>query len=318
MRFLFLISVVHFLTRAEALSTLPTGRTSTFPLCALTPRKPGNLKLFDDGLLSSISKVINDSKNKFNNFVNIHEHSAVGRFLSPIFRIPPLTLSYIAASTLISLVTQFDSESSDISPMIKFDANKILKQYQLWRLVTPYLYFGPLFMPHLFMCHYLATYMGSLESDHKLAPAKFVEFLLFGITSLSGIALIHDVAARSIFDHYMRKNLRNRDYLKHLASYESRKRQHIYTNLAYYLSNYMLYYWSRLNEGTSVNCYNLFTVKAEYIPYVFILQNYLLYKEISPYDPIAIALGYIYFSTLAKRPPIKLLATILPGDKSKQ
>ncbi|SOV20887.1 DER1-like protein [Plasmodium sp. DRC-Itaito] len=73
------------------------------------------------------------------------------------------------------------------------------------------------------------------------------------------------------------------------------KKEH-YNHLGYVFSTYILYYWSRINEGTLINCFELFFIKAEYVPFFFIIQNILLYNEFSLYEVASIFSSYLFFT----------------------
>lgn len=52
---------------------------------------------------------------------------------------------------------------------------------QLWRLVTPFLYLGPVGINFLLTVHFAWTYMSQLEKLHYQEPHTFVMLLAFGV-----------------------------------------------------------------------------------------------------------------------------------------
>lgn len=53
---------------------------------------------------------------------------------------------------------------------------------QLWRLITPFFYLGPLGLNSLLTAHFAWTYMSQLEKLHYREPHTFVMLLVFGVT----------------------------------------------------------------------------------------------------------------------------------------
>lgn len=65
--------------------------------------------------------------------------------------------------------------------------------------------------------------------------------------------------------------------------------------LGHNLATYYVYIWARTFEGADVNFMDLFTLKAEVMPWFFCLQTFLLEQEIPFADLIGIAVGHLYY-----------------------
>lgn len=73
--------------------------------------------------------------------------------------------------------------NKNVYKLILFDFNKIFKKGEIWRLFTPYLYIGNLYLQYILMFNYLNIYMSSVEISHYKKPEDFLIFLTFGYIS---------------------------------------------------------------------------------------------------------------------------------------
>ncbi|KAK1444117.1 hypothetical protein BgAZ_100230 [Babesia gibsoni] len=241
----------------SGLATIPTkvvssGGTSHLP-------RPYAMVPAEDQERSTLSSIL-DSR----------EHWWISRYLQQLQRIPPVTGLYLMSSTITALLAWMVNDNYPFDIM-QFDMN-LIKKGEAWRLVTPFLLFGPLWLSHIFMAQSVALYMSSVEISYCAKPEKFVELLLFGMASISAYGVAESLTGRG--DMTM-------------------------MSAAYHLHTYMLYYWSRINEGSVVNCFDLFNLPAEAVPMLFMLQNYLLYREFYVADIAALGAAYFYFYFLS-------------------
>jgi len=65
--------------------------------------------------------------------------------------------------------------------------------------------------------------------------------------------------------------------------------------LAHNLSTFLVYIWSRIHEGMEVNLMELFNIKAEYLPWFFLGQTFLLEGQLPTLDLLGIVFGHIYY-----------------------
>jgi len=64
--------------------------------------------------------------------------------------------------------------------------------------------------------------------------------------------------------------------------------------LGHNLSTFLVYIWSRYHEGIEVNMFELFTTRAEMLPWFFLAQTFLLEGELPVLDFLGIVFGHIY------------------------
>ncbi|GIX65900.1 sporozoite invasion-associated protein 1, putative [Babesia caballi] len=211
-----------------------------------------------------------DSTTSLGALLDSREHWWISRYLKALRRVPPVTGAYVAASTAAALLSWALNDNYPFEAL-QFDLQRV-KRGELWRLVAPFFNFGQLWLAHLLMAQSVALYMSSVEVAHCTRPEKFLEFMLFGGTCLSLYGCAEAAAGRS---------------------------ETALLSAAYHLHVYVLYYWSRLNEGSVVNCLDLFDLPAEAVPAVFLLQNFLLYREFYVADVVAMGAAYLYFFYLA-------------------
>ncbi|CAN6690102.1 unnamed protein product [Malus baccata var. baccata] len=103
-------------------------------------------------------------------------------------QMPVITRSYLTAAVLTNIGCTLDI----ISPHnLYLNPNLVVKQYQLWRLVTNFLYFRKMDLDFMFHMFFLARYCKLLEENSfRGRTADFFYMLLFGATMLTGIVLV--------------------------------------------------------------------------------------------------------------------------------
>jgi Derlin-2/3 len=114
-----------------------------------------------------------------------------------------------------------------------------LFRFQLWRPFTSFLFFGPFGLNYLLTSHFVWTYMGELERMHFQQPEVFLVMMTFGAACL--LAVTTALGLSSAF-------------------------------LGHSLSCYLVYVWSRTYEGADVNVLDMFTLRAELLPWFFVIQ----------------------------------------------
>uniref|UniRef100_A0A3B0MKD5 Der1-like family, putative n=1 Tax=Theileria annulata TaxID=5874 RepID=A0A3B0MKD5_THEAN len=234
---------------------------------------PSTLEIGD--FLDSAMKRLNPFNLK--SFFQKYDHIIYHRFLRSITRIPPLTGFYVLLSTITAFVSYFFNDNLPFSWM-KFDLDRVLKG-EVWRLFTPYFLYGQLWINHYMLSVSNLNYMANVELAHINKPEKFIEFLAFGVLTLS---------AYSFLEAYFSKK-----YLPQSAV--------TYDNMAFHFHVFVLYFWSRINEGQRVECMDFFSIPAEYIPYLFILQNLIFYNSGLTSDFVALLFSYAYFTLFSNK-----------------
>lgn len=176
-----------------------------------------------------------------------------------IHKTPPFTLSYLSASTAITLLSFFLNQNK-FPELLSFSWKGIAK-LQFWRLITGFTYLGDLDLFYPLTLQFVHQHMSHLEKMSYKSPEEFVMMMLFGMTSLLVFYTITGLNTRL---------------------------------LGHNLATYLVYLWSRAFEGLDVNFMDFFLLKAEMIPWFFCLQTFLLEQELPVADLVGILLGHCY------------------------
>jgi Derlin-2/3 len=148
-----------------------------------------------------------------------------------------------------------------ISPFsVYFNSNLVFKEYQFWRLVTNFFFFGALGLDFIFHMFFLARYCRMLEEGtFRGKSADFFWMLLFGASLLTMIAPFVNV-------------------------------QFLGSSLTFM----MVYVWGRKNENVNMSFLGLFSFTAPYLPWVLLAFSTFLGS--SPVvDLLGCAVGHLYF-----------------------
>jgi len=102
-------------------------------------------------------------------------------------QIPLVTRSYVSACVLTTLTVQLDI----ITPyQLYFNPDLIFNKFQLWRLVTNFLYFGTIGFSFLFNLIFLYRYSRMLEEgSFRGRTSDFIFMFLFGSLLMSFVGL---------------------------------------------------------------------------------------------------------------------------------
>ena len=151
---------------------------------------------------------------------------------------PPFTKAYLTASLGAALLG-YATNGNDFPTLLQLEWKPILTKMQVWRPLTAFLNFGPLGLGYLLTAHFVWTYMSTLERLNHSRPYDFWLMMLFGSSSM--------VVGYSIMGLTPRL-------------------------LGHNLSTFMVYVWSRYHEGLEVNMFELFSTRAELLPWFFLAQ----------------------------------------------
>jgi Derlin-2/3 len=173
---------------------------------------------------------------------------------------PPITQIYIGASMLVTLLSCAFNKNA-WPKVLNFDWKEIMLGFQWWRLVTPFLFFGPLGLNYGLTIQFVWIYMAQLEKLHYNNPEEYFMLLLFGAVSLIGGYTMLGLSTKF---------------------------------LGHNLSTYLVYIWARVFEGTDVNVMDLFVLKAELLPWFFCAQTMILEGELPFADILGIVVGHLY------------------------
>jgi Derlin-2/3 len=172
---------------------------------------------------------------------------------------PPLTKGYLGAS-VAATVFGYVFNQNQFPSVLLLDWKKVLTG-QVWRLFTSFLNFGPLGLGYVMTAHFVWTYMATLERLNHNKPYDFWIMIMFGQLSM-------------------------------VVGYPLLKLSPGF--LGHNLSTFLVYIWSRYHEGIQVSMFDLFTARAEMLPWFFLAQTFLLEGELPVLDFLGIVFGHIY------------------------
>ncbi|ONK65880.1 uncharacterized protein A4U43_C06F1920 [Asparagus officinalis] len=204
-------------------------------------------------------------------------------------QMPVITRSYLTAAVITSVGCSLEI----ISPYnLYLNANLVVQRWEVWRLVTNFLYFRRMDLDFLFHMFFLAQYCKLLEENSfRGRTADFFYMLLFGAAALTGIVLIGG-----------------------MIPFVSEKFASI-VFLSNSLTFMLVYVWSKHNPFLQMSFLGLFTFTAAYLPWVLLGFSTLL--GTSPWvDVLGMVAGHSYhyledvYPRMTGRRPLKTPALI--------
>ncbi|MBN3291091.1 DERL2 protein, partial [Polypterus senegalus] len=169
-------------------------------------------------------------------------------------QIPIVTRAYTTACVVTTAAVQLEI----ITPFqLYFNPDLIFSKFQIWRLITNFLFFGPVGFNFLFNMIFLYRYCRMLEEgSFRGRTADFIFMFLFGGT-LFGlfVSLVFLGQAFTIM---------------------------------------LVYVWSRRNPFVRMNFFGLLNFEAPFLPWVLMGFSLLLGNSIIV-DFLGIAVGHIYY-----------------------
>jgi len=170
---------------------------------------------------------------------------------------PPVTRAYTTACVM----TTFAVKLEVVTPFqLYFNPQLILKQYQIWRFITPFLFFGNFGFNFLFNIIFTYRYCKMLEEvSFRGKSADFVMMFLFG-----GVAMI--VSAFFV--------------------------NQLFLGQAFTMM--LVYVWARRNPDVRMNFFGLLTFNAPYLPWVLLGFSLLVGNSMSV-DILGMVIGHVYY-----------------------
>eukprot|EP00011_Vannellida_sp_DIVA3-517-6-12_P008099 CAMPEP_0114632428 /NCGR_PEP_ID=MMETSP0168-20121206/14930_1 /TAXON_ID=95228 ORGANISM="Vannella sp., Strain DIVA3 517/6/12" /NCGR_SAMPLE_ID=MMETSP0168 /ASSEMBLY_ACC=CAM_ASM_000044 /LENGTH=217 /DNA_ID=CAMNT_0001844039 /DNA_START=28 /DNA_END=681 /DNA_ORIENTATION=+ len=198
--------------------------------------------------------------------------------------IPPITRAYATACVVTTLAAHLDI----IGPLALYlNVYSVYYQWELWRLVTCFLWFGPFSLSFVFHMYFLIRHSSALEEGSFRGRAgDYLYMLLFGgfLLVLASVVCFYYPALPFIMF------------------------------LGPALSFMTVYVWSRRNPHSVLNLFGILRFRAPYLPWVLMGLGYILGQDLA-HDVLGIAVGHVYFFLEdvypLKRPGRRLLRT--PG-----
>ncbi|URE08657.1 hypothetical protein MUK42_23577 [Musa troglodytarum] len=168
-------------------------------------------------------------------------------------QMPLITRSYLTAAVATTLGCSIEI----LSPYsLYLNPKLVLQQYEIWRLVTNFLYFGKMDFDFLFHMFFLARYCKLLEENSfRGRTADFFFMLLFGATVLTVIVLIGGMIP------FVSETFAKFFFLGNSLTFM------------------MVYVWSKHNPFIPMSFLGLFTFTAAYLPWGMIAGHTYYYLE---------------------------------------
>uniref|UniRef100_A0A1B6MPE4 Derlin n=1 Tax=Graphocephala atropunctata TaxID=36148 RepID=A0A1B6MPE4_9HEMI len=178
-------------------------------------------------------------------------------FRQEYLQIPVVTRAYTTACVLTTLAVQLDL----VSPFqLYFNPILIINQYQAWRLVTTFLFFGTIGFNFIFNMIFTYRYCRMLEEgSFRGKTADFVLMFLFG------------GACMTIFAFFI--NL-------------------LFLGQAFTIM--LVYIWSRRNPFTRMSFFGILNFNAPYLPWVLLGFSVLLGNPVWV-DLMGMIVGHCYY-----------------------
>ncbi|KAD7117950.1 hypothetical protein E3N88_05218 [Mikania micrantha] len=183
-------------------------------------------------------------------------------------QMPVITRSYLTAA----IVTTIGCSLEIISPYnLYLNPNLVVKQYQVWRLITNFFYFRKMDLDFLFHMFFLARYCKLLEENSfRGRTADFFCMLFFGATVLTTIVLVGGMIP------YVAESFAKIIFLSNSLTFM------------------MVYVWSKQNPYIHMSFLGLFTFTAAYLPWV-LLGFSVLVGASAWVDLLGMIAGHAYY-----------------------
>lgn len=160
-------------------------------------------------------------------------------------------------STLLQLQSCVRKESSTSVYNVSVHHMLTLVNVQYWRLITTFLYFGPLSIDLLFHVFFLQRYSRLLEESSGRSPAHFSWLLLYATTILLALSPMLSIPF-----------------------------------LGSALSSTLVYIWSRRNRDTRLSFLGLLVFTAPYLPWVLMAFSLVLHSTVPKDEICGVIVGH--------------------------
>ncbi|MCJ1276968.1 hypothetical protein MMC21_004777 [Puttea exsequens] len=163
------------------------------------------------------------------------------------------TTATIATSVLVQchVITPFQ---------LFYSFRAVFVKSQYWRLLTTFLYFGPLSLDLLFHVFFLQRYSRLLEESSGRSPAQFSWLLLYATTLLLCLSPMLSIPF-----------------------------------LGSALSSSLVYIWSRRNPETRLSFLGLLVFTAPYLPWVLMAFSLVLHGTVPKDEICGVIVGHIWY-----------------------
>lgn len=171
--------------------------------------------------------------------------------------IPPITRTYVS----LAVATTGAVALGVVTPLkLYLNWELVLRDGNVWRIVTNFLFFGHLSLDFMFHMFFLYRYCKMLEMhSFRGRTADFLHMLLFGATLLLAVSPLTGI-----------------EFLGHSLTFM------------------MVYVWARRNARQPMNFLGLLNFRAPYLPWILLIFSYILGSSPS-IDLLGVLVGHVYY-----------------------
>ncbi|KAL2298611.1 hypothetical protein Nmel_015615 [Mimus melanotis] len=220
-------------------------------------------------------------------------------FAQEYLGMPAVTRAYTTACVLTTAAVQLEF----ITPFqLYFNPDLIFRKFQIWRLITNFLFFGPLGFSFFFNMIFLYRYCRMLEEgSFRGRTADFVFMFLFGGFLMTGLGCLRP--EEDTWQRVLGKLSLEGGHVfccKNLSSCDKATDCQLFGLFAslFFLGQaftiMLVYVWSRRNPYIRMNFFGLLNFQAPFLPWVLMGFSLLLGNSII-IDLLGIAVGHIYY-----------------------
>ena len=198
------------------------------------------------------------------------------QWLQAYLEMPPVTRVYTSACVITTLAVQLEI----VSPFqLYFNPLLIIRQWQFWRIVTTFLFFGTFGFNFLFNMIFTYRYCRMLEEgSFRGKSSDFVMMFIFGALAMISFAFFVNLLFLGQVRKKEGKGERLCDNVDDVQAF----------------TIMLVYVWARRNPYIRMNFFGLLTFNAPYLPWVLLGFSLLLGNSVSV-DLLGMAVGHCYY-----------------------
>ncbi|QSZ30783.1 hypothetical protein DSL72_000341 [Monilinia vaccinii-corymbosi] len=172
--------------------------------------------------------------------------------------------------TTATVITSALVQCQIVTPFqLFYSFRAVFVKSQYWRLITTFIYFGPLSLDLVFHVFFLTRYSRLLEESSGRSPAHFSWLLLYATTCL---ICINPLVSMPFLGHP--------------------------------LSSTLVYIWSRRNPDTQLSFLGLLVFTAPYLPWVLMGFSLVLHGTVPKDEMMGVVIGHIWYFFSDVYPPL--------------
>jgi len=174
------------------------------------------------------------------------------------YDVPIVTRVWTTATVITSVLVQCQV----VTPFqLFYSVTSVWSKQQYWRILTTFLYFGPLSLDFMFHLFFLSRYSRSLEeSSFRGQTADFTWLIFYSAVSLLVLSPITSMP-----------------FLSSPLSYS------------------LVYLWARRNPSVRLSFLGLFVFSAPYLPWVLLGFSLIINNSLPKDDLLGIVVGHVYY-----------------------